>query len=350
MKKSREIEKFINKVIFNEQVNLVKQNLPEKELKNNMAYLENPDLYAEIKEAFEENSYLKQRIVLQVEKNKQDLKDGLLPDSILEIDNILVLRTLKLMQENNAKEESQEGYKRANKKICESIVELNHILYISRMQKHIEEFTGDIGLKGSEFKTRGKREIYNAIETMYAKGHKLVLENKLKSFQEKYLDRLKSGLKEMGDESNYNKISEVTEKDGIINGKDYVDALVKLNLEYDLQEHRISKTDKYFINYANELEGNKAGTVANSYLGYTNALVEKKENIFQRIANKIKSIFKRNDDVEIPKDSSYTEPPVKNLKERGSISPKVSINPIAIDDKQKASQEGFRKPIEGMKE
>lgn len=295
MRKSREIKKLIDKVIFNEQVNLASQDLPKRELKANIAYAENPKLYEEIKTAFEKDGELKQRIEKQVEKNKQDLAEKLSPDKSLPIDNILMLNALKKMEEDCLRKESTEDYMQSMEKIVTSLVELNHLVYISRMQEFLEEYGGDTNFAPSEFKANGRKEIYKAIEIIYKSGHKNILNDKMKNAQEKYLDRLKRGLREIGDIDNYQAVKELVENDKINNKNEYVDVLVKLNLDYEIPEQAKSKMDRRFIDYANELSGKETGKNANTYSGYTNALIEKKTSVFQRIANKIKSMFRRKD-------------------------------------------------------
>lgn len=296
MRKSIEIKKLIDKVIFNEQVNLAAQDLPKKELKENIAYAENPKLYEEIKTAFEKDGELKQRIEKQVEKNKQDLAEKLSPDIM---DNILMLKALKKMEEDCLRQESTEDYMQSMEKIVTSLVELNHLVHISRMQEFLEEYGGDTNFAPSEFKANGRKEVYKAIEIIYKSGHGNILNDKMKNAQEKYLDRLKRGLRAIGDIDNYQAVKDLVENDRINNKNEYVNVLVKLNLDYEIPEQAKSKMDRRFIDYANELSGKETGKNVNTYSGYTNALIEKKTSVFQRIANKIKNIFRRNNDIEI---------------------------------------------------
>lgn len=329
MKKSEEIKKLIDKVVLNEQVRLVKQNLSEEELEENKAYLENPNLYKEIKNAFENNEELKQRIEAQVEKNKLDLDEQLEPPAEAKEDNILMFKALKLMYNKERKKESPEKYK----SLCDAIVELDHVIYISEVQNYTEEFCVDKVLGEDEIRNRNKK-VFDAINFMRKSGKKLILQDMISNKLAVSLHEVETKLIGVEDFENfeflYEFLDQISKKN--VENKDlnkYKDRVTELKKEYEIKDKKYTNFDKHVIQYSKELQRKNYGKNAASYEGQTTALAVEKQSLFEKVTNKVKSIFNRK-----PKD--YVEPKIVATYEKGKglkvkatrkdISPKVNID------------------------
>lgn len=324
MKKTEEIKKLIDKVVLNEQVRLVKQNLSEEELKENKAYLENPNLYKEIKSAFENNEELKQRIEAQVEKNKLDLEEQLEPSAEVKEDNILMFRTLKLMYNKERKKESPEGYKN----LCDSIVELDHLIYINEVQNYTEEFCVDKVLREDEIRNRNKK-VFDAINLMRKSGKKLILQDMINKKLPISLYEVETKLINVEDFENYEFLHQISKNVENNDLNKYKDMITELKKEYEIKDKKYTNFDKHVIQYSKELQRKNYGKNAASYEGQITALAVEKQSLFEKVTNKVKSIFNRK-----PKD--YVEPKIVATYEKGKglkvkatrkdISPKVNID------------------------
>ena len=73
----------------------------------------------------------------------------------------------------------------------------------------------------------------------------------------------------------------------------YKDKIADLRKIYEAKDQEYTSGDKYIIQYSEELQGKNYGDKAVSYEGHLTALTVSKQNIFQKIANKVKSIFSR---------------------------------------------------------
>lgn len=288
MRKSEEIQKLIDKVVLNEQVRIAKENLSEEELEENVAYLENPRLYVEIRDAFENDKELTQRIEAQVEKNKTVLNKELEPTPQVKEDNILMFKALKLMQEKEISKENGEEYK----KIGNILVDLQHLIYVAEVQEYIENFSGG-KVSGEDQIRKENKKVYDAVKFMQKKGHKNVLQDNIGLRTKRYLDELKLRLNEIGDSISCDEIEEIKnnkENGGLLKYKDKISDLRKI---YEADDQKYTSGDKYIIQYSEELQGKNYGDKAVSYEGKLTALTVSKQNIFQKIANKVKSIFSR---------------------------------------------------------
>lgn len=288
MRRSEEIQKLIDKVVLNEQVRIVKENLSEEELEDNVAYLENPKLYVEIRDAFENDKELTQRIEAQVEKNKTVLAEELEPTPQVKEDNILMFRALKLMQVKEIENENRAEYK----KIGNLLVDLQHLTYVAEVQEYIENFSGG-KVSGEDEIRRKNKKVYDAVKFMRKKGHKNVLQDNIGLRTKRYLDELKLRLNEIGDSISCDELEEI--KNNKENGDllKYKDKIADLRKIYEAEEQKYTSGDKYIIQYSEELQGKNYGDKAVSYEGKLTALTVSKQNIFQKIANKVKSIFSR---------------------------------------------------------
>ncbi len=289
MRRSEEIQKLIDKVVLNEQVRIAKENLSEQELENNVAYLENPKLYVEIRDAFENDEEYTQRIEAQVEKNKIILAKELEPTPEVKEDNILMFRALKLMQEKEIEKENSEEYK----KIGNILVDLQHLTYVAEVQEYIENFSGG-KVSGEDEIRRKNKKVYDALKFMQKKGYKNTLQDNIALRTKRYLDELELRLNEIGDISNCNELEEIKNNKENSGLPKYKDKIADLRKIYEAKDQKYTSGDKYIIQYSEELQGKNYGDKAVSYQGHLTALTVSKQNIFQKIANKVKSIFSRN--------------------------------------------------------
>lgn len=333
MRKSKEIQKLIDRVVLNEQVSLVKQNLPEEELKKNKAYLENTILYEAIKDAFESDTEYKPILEAQVERNKAILEEELDPTLEVKEDNILMLRALKLMHTNEIKKERTREYN----ELCNSIIQLDHLLYVNDVQNFIEEFCG--GKVSEEDKIRDKNpKIYDAIRVMRKEGHKLILQNEITKRMVPYLNKLEMDLLNLGDSENYDLLCKKRVSKESRNLNDYKDIISELKTRYEPKDEKDTEFDKYIVQYSQELQGVNYGRNAVSYNGQTTAITIKRKSRFEKLRNglkNIKNLFSRKTKknikpttIEARKDKSGLT--VKSKRE--GVSPKATVdNNMAIE-------------------
>lgn len=327
MRRSEEIQKLINRVVLNEQVRLVKQNLPKEELKKNQAYLENTILYEAIKDAFENDTEDKQRIEVQVEKNKAILEEELEPTLEVKEDNILMLRALKLMHTKEMKKEGTKEYR----ELCYSLVKLDHLLYVDEVQNFIEEFCG--GKVSGEDEIRDKNpQIYDSINVMRKSGHKLILQDEIMKRTTLYLNELEMELLRLGDSENYDVLHKMRISKETNSLSDYKGIISELKMRYEPKNEKCTDFDEYIIQYSEELKGANYGENAISYEGQITAITAmtvRKQSLFEKFTNRVKSIFSRKPKktvepatIEAQKDESGLT--VKARRNR--VSPKANVD------------------------
>lgn len=335
MGENEEIQELINKIVLNEQVRLVKQNVPEEKLNKNQAYLENMELYKVIKDAFKNDEKLKQRIETQVERNKAVIEKELEPTPEVKENNVLMLRALKLMQAKNVKRENSEKYER----IGSLLVDLEHLAYVAEVQDYIEEFSGGKVSGEDEIRKKNKK-VYDAVKFMQKKGHKNKLQDIVALRTKEYLNELKEKLNEIGDIGSYNNINEIKTNNGL---NKYKDRIVELRKLYETKDEKYTDGDKYIIQYAKEQRGKNYGKKAVSYEGQMTALMVSRQSLFEKVAKKVNSIFNRKPKktvepatIEAHKDESGLT--VKARRNR--VSPKANVDSgRAIESASEQEQE-----------
>ena len=327
MKRSEEIQNLIDKVVFNELVDTVKKGTPVSELKDNEAYVEAPYLYGKIKNMVEGKDKEKAKIEQQVNINKKYIKEKLFYNEEQEMDNIIVLRALKLMDEKQLK---------ALPQISSAIIKLDHTLYIAEVQESIERFgTGEFS---EEEKIRKHNEkVYDSIKTMRQRGYKNVLDKTIENAASKQIKYLREELEEIGDKNNCDKIDSIAQEGNIIEYKELINSLKD---EYKPQDKKYTNTDKYVIQFAEELNGKDYGDRAISYEGSRNALAIRRQGLFEKIKTKLKNIFSRRNRVDsISKNEKENYEVESNKKQRKNISPKVEIDSSVVNNLNKAPEE-----------
>lgn len=324
MRRSEEIQKLIDRVVLNEQVRAVKQNLSKEELKENEAYLENPKLYEQIKDSYDNNDEYKPRIEAQVEKNKAVLEEKLDPSPEVKEDNILMLRALKSMYIDATKKEKTKEYK----KVCSALVKLEHLSYANEVQDYVEKYCGGKVAGEDEIRQKNKK-VYDAVKFIQKNRQGPMLNVKIRENTSLSLKELEMALVEVQDIDNYDIIQRVKQAKKSDNIIEYKDMIADLKSKYEPKDEKYTDNDKYIMQYSKELQGKNYGNKSVSYEGQATAMIVGRPNIFQRIANTVKGIFNRKSltAVEFETSEDYSEENSITVDARRSaVSPKVEID------------------------
>lgn len=342
MKEIDEIEKLTDRVVFNELVERAReitaqQKLSDKislkrELKQNLIYIEYPNVYKEIEYALKNDPEKTQQINDQVERNKLTLKDTLSPE--MEVDNIITFRALKSMYDDKVKQ--MEG-------ICTQLIKLKHLSYIVKTDEYLEKcFNGNAteDEKSRRDEIRGNDPIvYDSIKAIHKGGERNRLRELLHGKSRKYLNLLKEGLNAFGDKDNRDKISAILEDEKgkrtkeIIN--EYDDIRMALESKYEPKHVNHTRLDGYVIRVGDELRGRYYGPDAITYAGRSKSLIVR-QNIFQRAIDRIKRAFTKENYEEVEDDRSEIE---GDKTQRGNISPKVKIRKVEQRGQQTHTEE-----------